>query len=316
MEKVKVSYILKLAVIGFILMFVSGIAIMKLIFMLSTISMPDFTGMKTEKAIKTAQRMKIDLKIDDEIYSPIYEAGCVVSQDIKARTEIKKGRTVYIVVSKGSKTVIIPDISAQPKSAAVVLLRNNGLLEGNDTVVSSAIYKDTTVISQSPAAGQPSPAGIRVNMLRSSGPRKRDYLMPNLSGMNAFAAFESLRKNKLLIEKLTVEPNEDIASGTVLAQEPPAGFMVNEKTPISFKASIKESDAALKKRIVKITYANPGNLPVLVKIHVLSLNGSEVLYNEVAQPNEPINVNAAIRGEALVQIWNGTEIDREMEFKN
>ena len=51
-------------------------------------------------------------------------------------------------------------------------------------------------------------------------------------------------------------------------------------------------------------------------IKVLSLNGSETLYNEVAQPNEPININATILGDALVQIWNGTEIAKEMEFKN
>ena len=312
MEKVKTSYILKLAVMGILLMFISAAAIMKIIFMLSTISMPDFTGMPAERAQKIASRMKID----DQIFSPIYESGCVVSQDIPARTEIKKGRTVYIVTSKGSKTVTIPDISAQAKSAAVIMVRNAGLLDGNDTVVSSPIYKDTTVISQSPAAGQQSPAGIKVNMLRSSGPRKPDFMMPDLTGMKAFEAFGMLRKNKLLIDKLTVEPREDIDSGTILEQDPPAGYLINEKTPISFKASIKESDTTLKKRIVKITYSNPGNLPVLVKINVLSLSGSEVLYNEVAQPNEPINVNAAIRGEALVQIWNGTELAKEMEFKN
>jgi serine/threonine-protein kinase len=316
MEKVKVSYILKLAVLGVLLMLISAAAITKVIFMFSTISMPDFSGIKTEKAQKMAQRMKIDLKIDDEIYSPIYEVGCVVSQDIPARTEIKKGRTVYIVVSKGSKTVIIPDIAAQSRSAALVLVRNAGLLEGDDTVVFSSIYKDTTVISQSPPAGQESPAGIKVNMLRSSGPRKTDYLMPDLTGRNTFDAFQSLRKNKLLVEKLTVEPSEEIASGTILNQEPPAGYMINEKTPISINASIKESDTTLKKRMIKIAYANPENLPKLVRINVLSLNGSETVYNEVAQPNEPININAAIRGEALVQIWSGTEIAKEMEFKN
>lgn len=316
MEKLKVSYILKLSVMGLLLMLISGAAIMKIIFMLSTISMPDFTGMKTEKAQKIAERMKIDLKIDDEIYSPIYEAGCVVSQDITARTDIKKGRTVYVVVSKGSKIVTIPDLTAQEKSAALVLLRNSGLLEGNDTVVSSSIYKDTTVISQSPAAGERSSAGIKVNMLRSSGPDKKDFLMPDLSGVNVFNAFATLRKNKILIEKLTVEPNEELASGTILSQSPPAGYLINEKTPVSFKASIKESDTTLKKRIVKIIYSNPGNLPALVKINVLSLNGSDTIYNDVAQPNEPINVNADIRGSALVQIWNGTELAKEIEFKN
>ncbi|MEI7542683.1 MAG: PASTA domain-containing protein [bacterium] len=316
MEKEKVNLIFKLSVIGFIFMLITAATIMKIIFVLSVISVPDFTGMKTEKAQKKASRMHIDLKIADEIYSPLYETGCIVSQDIAAQTKIKKGRTVYLVVSKGSKIVSIPDITMQQKSAALVTLRNNALLDGNDTLVASTSYRENTVMAQSPCAGQETTAGIKVNMLRSSGQRKKDFLMPDLTGINAFAAFSSLRKNKFLIEKLSVEPNEELASGTILSQDPPAGYIVNEKKPISLKASIKQSDTTLKKRIIKIIYANPDTLPQLVSIKVLSLNGSETLYNEVAQPNEPININATILGDALVQIWNGTEIAKEMEFKN
>jgi serine/threonine-protein kinase len=316
MEKVKVSYILKLAVIGVLLMFISSAAITKIIFILSTISMPDFTGMPIDKAKRTASRMKIDLKIDDEIYSPLYKTGCLVSQDIQAHTDIKKGRAVYVVVSKGSKIVMIPDISARVKSDAVVQLRNAGLLEGYDTVVTSSMHADTTVIAQSPAPGQEAPAGIKINMLRSSGSRSTDYMMPELNGQNVFGVFSGLRGKNLVIEKLSVEPNEELPSGTILSQEPRPGYIVNSKTPVSLKASIKESDQTLKKRMITITYANTEALPALIKINILSLNGSDTVYNEMAQPNEPININAAVRGQALVQIFNGKDLVKELEINN
>jgi len=92
--------------------------------------------------------------------------------------------------------------------------------------------------------------------------------------------------------------------------------MVNEKSAITLKASINENDLRLKKRIINISYTSESATPQLIRINVLSLNGSETVYNEVAQPNDPVNVSAAVRGQAVVQIYGGIELLKEMEFPN
>ena len=116
MEKIKLSYILKLAVTGIILAGVSAVIAMKIAFYLGTITMPDFTGTMLEKALKTSQGMQIDLKVDAEVPSAVYEKGVVVSQNISPNAKIKKGRTVYVNVSAGSKIVSVPDLSNMQKS--------------------------------------------------------------------------------------------------------------------------------------------------------------------------------------------------------
>jgi serine/threonine-protein kinase len=316
MEKVKFSFVVKLVVIGMILSGISAAVVMKVIFAVSTITMPDFTGIRLETAQASASRMKIDLKVDDQVFSSLYENGCIMQQDIKKGTEIKKGRTVYVIVSKGSKLVTIPDITNQPKNAALVLLKNNDLNAGYETTIKSNVFKEDAIVAQSPAAGQDGPAGIYVNFLRASGKKDKSFLMPDLSGRDVFKAFQTIRKSNLLIEKLDVEINEGLKSGTIISQQPEGGYMITEKTPITLKASVQESDVKLKKHIIKISYANPAQVPQLVRITVLSLNGSETVYNEVAQPAEPININATIRGEAVVQIFHGTELVRETEISN
>lgn len=315
-EKTGLSFIVKLVIVGLILSGISAAVVMKVIFAISTISMPDLTGIKLENAQKMADRMKIDLKVDDQDFSSLYEAGCIMQQDIKKGTKIKKGRTIYVIVSKGSKQVSVPDITNQVKNAALALLKNSDLNPGNETTIKSSIYKEDTIVAQSPAAGQTAPAGINVNFLRASGKRDRTYLLPDLTGRDVFGSFASLRKAGLMIQKLDVKTNEGLKSGTVVSQDPAPGYMATEKTPITIKASIQDSDVKLKKRIIKVTYSNPLQVPQLIRINVLSLNGSETVYNEVAQPGEPINVDATVRGEAVVQVFNGTELAKEMEIAN
>ncbi|MGD0566445.1 MAG: PASTA domain-containing protein, partial [Candidatus Goldiibacteriota bacterium] len=313
MEKVRFSYILKLTVIGFILMFAAAATITRIISALSTISMPDLTGIKLDRAQKLAFRMKIDLKVEDEINSPLYDAGSIIAQDIQARSEIKKGRTVYVVVSKGFKLVQIPDITDRPKAEALVMIKNAGLLEGFDAIIASPSIKDTNVISESPGAGQVVPAGIKINMLRSSGPRVKNFVMPRLTGRDTMEVFSILKSRDLHIESLSAESggsetSGSAASGVIISQSPQAGFLVNEKSAITLRASINENDTRLKKRMINISYTSASTTPQLIRINVLSLNGSETVYNEVAQPNDPVSVSAAVRGQAVVQIYGGTEL--------
>ncbi|MCE5300527.1 MAG: PASTA domain-containing protein [Spirochaetia bacterium] len=314
MDKEKTGFILKVSFVGFILFFVTAALVMRVIFSISTIYMPDFTGLKVEKAQKQAARMKIDLKIEDEQFSNVYEQGMIITQDIKPKTQIKKGRVVYVVVSKGSKLVLVPDITNSLKSKAIVDLKNTGLIEGSTAAIRSNIYKENIVIAQSPAPGEEIPAGMPMNLLYSSGERERDFLMPNFTGRTIFDSFELIKTNKLMVEKLIVEENSGLESGVILSQSPGAGYMVNNNTPITLKASINESDERLKKRIIHLSYVNPAQVPQLIKITVLSLNGSDTIFSEVAEPGQVITLSTAVRGNALVQIYNGTGLAKEMEF--
>ena len=153
MSKVKFSFIIKLVFMGSLLSVLTAAFVMKFLFSISTITMPDFTGVPLENARKVAERLKLDLKVQDEVHSNIHQKGCIVTQLTKPKEKIKKGRIIYVIVSKGSKLVTVPRITGLLKSKAMINLKNSDLEEGYESEVSSRIYKENSIIAQAPAPG-------------------------------------------------------------------------------------------------------------------------------------------------------------------
>jgi len=315
MEKNSRFFIFKVVVLGIFLSVISALAAMKFLFSISTINMPDFTGIKFEEASNSASKMGLELKIEDEVDSNVYEAGLIVSQSVKPRAKIKKGRVIYITLSRGSKIVAVPDLTGVPKARAVLRLKNADLQEGFEAIVSSNIYKEDTIISQSPAPGEQVPFNTRINLLRSGGKKGAGFLMPDIKEKNVSEIFAILKKNELFVETLTITDDPALPSGTIIAQSPEPGYLINQDSPINLTATRQEGDTRLRRRMIKINHTLSGVPSArLVKITVLSLNGSETIYNEITLPDRPITVEAAVRGSALVQIFLGTQLVREIEY--
>ena len=98
MEKIKLSFWLKTFALGFFVAVISAFFIIKVVTLLNTITMPDFTGLSYEKAGKIAKHLKLDLKVENEVYDNVYDTGAVLSQDIKPKLHIKRGRTAHAVL--------------------------------------------------------------------------------------------------------------------------------------------------------------------------------------------------------------------------
>lgn len=316
MEKVKGSFILKLIFLGFILSCLTAALVMKFLFAVSTISLPDFTGTALEKAQKTASRSGIEIKVENEVDSNIYEKGLIVSQDMPPKSKIKKGRAIYVVVSKGSKIVPVPSVIGSLLSKAVIELKNAFLDAGYEAAVSSFVAPKDTVMAQSPPAGENAPSGSQVNVLKSTGPKDFEFMMPDFRGKNISDIYAIMKKYELTIASLSVQDDEKPESGTVISQSPDAGYKITKDTPITFTASKRPADLKLKQRLIKFSYRLENTTsPALVKIQVLSLQGSETVYNEMTPPDRIISESATVRGDALVQFFVGTQAVKEVEFK-
>ncbi|HRU38390.1 MAG TPA: PASTA domain-containing protein, partial [Candidatus Goldiibacteriota bacterium] len=142
------------------------------------------------------------------------------------------------------------------------------------------------------------------------------FLMPDFSATSISEIYNAIRKYNLSISSLNVEENKDLESGSIISQSPLPGIRINKETPISFTVSRRPGDSSLRQRLIKFSYKLENAVsPSLVKIQVLSLNGSETVYNEVTSPGRVINESATVCGDALVQVFVATKIDKEMEFK-
>ncbi len=315
MDKEKFGFIFKVTLGGIVVFFLTALLVMRFIFTISTISMPDFTGVPFDSAKKVADKLKLTLKIENEIFTNLYESGCIVSQDIKPKSKIKKGRSVYVVVSMGSKMIAVPNIIGMLKQNAILNIKQSNLDEGFETIVTSGIYKENTVISQYPAQGENVPTGTKVDLLRSGPPEVPNFLMPSFINQNIFDVFKTLKDNQLFVTGLTINTNETLDSGIIVDQSPGAGNMVNKDTPIVFTINKKSSDPKLKNKLIKITYKLEGyDVSKLVKINLFDLGGNRVVYNNVTSPNEVVDLKESILGEALVQVFIGTDLVKELEY--
>lgn len=317
MEKIKFSFIFKIIIFGIFISVITALFVMKFIFSISTISMPDFTGVELEKAQKICEKLGIDLKVEDEIYNNVIEKGKIISQNLKPKSKIKRGRTVYVILSKGSKLVTVPDITNTLKSKAIIELKNNDLEEGIESTITSNIYKENFIIAQFPLPGTQIEFKSKINFLKSSGEKKQEFLMPDLINQNIFSIYKKLSSKKLFISQLLIEENENFESGTIIEQKPPFGYKITKESEIVLKVAKKPSDTSLKKRLIKISYTfTEANVAKLIKINVFSLNGTETIFNEILEPGKTVNLNARVIGDAIVQIFIGNELIKEIEYKS
>jgi eukaryotic-like serine/threonine-protein kinase len=88
---------------------------------------PDVTGASQDDATNQLQNAGFDVNVVQQ-FSDTVDQGTVISQDPGAGSQLEKGHTVTITVSKGSQTITVPDIATgTPVDQARQTLENAGL---------------------------------------------------------------------------------------------------------------------------------------------------------------------------------------------
>ncbi|NMB41629.1 MAG: Stk1 family PASTA domain-containing Ser/Thr kinase [Firmicutes bacterium] len=95
--------------------------------------------------------------------------GYIIRQDPGKDFHLKKGDTVYVVVSEGKKPFPLRDFRGMPLEEATEWLHANGLVQRNVDGEFSDEFAEGKVISQFPAAGDPVQTGDPVDLTVSKG---------------------------------------------------------------------------------------------------------------------------------------------------
>lgn len=91
-------------------------------------TVPDFTGVKLDQALRTAHQYDLELHINDSLFVPAYEGGIVLDQLPEGGVEVKPGRTVYITINSfRQKTVPVPYVAGRSLRQAKNMLEIAGL---------------------------------------------------------------------------------------------------------------------------------------------------------------------------------------------
>lgn len=134
-----------------------------------SVKVPNVIYKQSSEATTILVNKKLHAVVKDSIYSDEIKTGIVVSQKPEQGTMLKPDGTVFLVISKGSKFVKLPDLTGMSVQAAWIRLRGIGL---NFTVADS-IYSDeyspNSVIQTSPSAGERVEKNSKIKLIISKG---------------------------------------------------------------------------------------------------------------------------------------------------
>ena len=143
-------------------------------------TIPNLYNLTLDEAQRTLDRLNLDIRVNiEDEYSNEVEKGKIISQQPMLGTELKKGDTVTIVLSKGPMKGNIPNIVGLTLAEAENILKENKLTLGNIKYEYSDTYNNGIVIYQDPKSGTESNQEWgTVNVTVSKGPRPEEPVQP------------------------------------------------------------------------------------------------------------------------------------------
>ncbi len=280
-----------LAALGF------GIYLFHRWFEVPTVRVPD---VRREDLVVAQERLQaaglrgevVGHRFDSEV-----PANYVLEQSPAPGEEVKKGRKVELILSRGPELVLVPGVAGKPREEAVELLENAGL-----RVEESQAYDERVpagvVISQRPVEGNRVGRGTTVSLVVSKGPPPPPFPMPDLRGQTQDEARRSLAAAGLRLG----EVREELSSyprGQVAGQDPLPGVRVREGDTVNLVLSA--GCARESRRLYPVTEE------ATVRVVLMDQAGERVLHEAPHVPGEQVEVTACWSGEvARIQVfYNG-----------
>jgi serine/threonine-protein kinase len=199
------------------------------------VQVPDLVGAPVDRATQIAADLGLGLRVDpnprpdDRI-----PAGSVSQQEPAAGAAVRQQRTLRVWVSSGPRSTTMPTLVGQSERAARLRVGEDGIEVLTVSQFRSPDYSADAVVSQDPSPGS---SGPRVSLLVNRGESSNTYLMPDLIGLAGERAAEALRIRGLRVSIVGSQIAPNLPVGTVVRQQPAAGFQIGPSDSISLEVS-------------------------------------------------------------------------------
>ncbi len=192
-----------------------------------TISVPDFKGLKLSRAHQIAKHENLQLQIIDSTFIDYMPKGCIVDQNPRPGTHVKKDRTIFITTNAFRRAQV-----SVPKVAGLSYRQGKATLEMHGLHVGTLIYRPdfakNNILKQmyngeEIAEGTLIDKGSRIDLVLGDGHGNNATPLPDLNGMTQFEAVNELNNAYLNVGKVTIEnaaTASDSLNARVYKQEP------------------------------------------------------------------------------------------------
>lgn len=198
---------------------------------------PDIRGISLNQANSVCRKSGLNIVVIGKRFSDELPEGFIVEQDPLPQEGLKEGRAIKVVVSKGPKMEIVPDLRNVTLREAELSLKSAGLNMGRISRIFAHEDFSNQVLETFPTHGSHVMKGGVVDILLLVGNKPRRFLMPNLVGMDLPFVRELLQKRGFTISRIVTELRNDEYPNKILSQRPGPGEIIEEGGAIEFVVS-------------------------------------------------------------------------------
>jgi beta-lactam-binding protein with PASTA domain len=293
-----ISRVLKIAILLVVFILIVGASAYLTLTMIikneDTVIVPDLAGKNIVYVLELLTDLGLNTKIEGSEYSTEMPKNNVIFQEPEPGSEIKKGRDVRIIISKGPKSILMPNLERLPVQQARIILEENSLCPGQISSTYSNRIKKDSIIAQVPSAGTMITRNECINLLISLGIRPQAYKMPDLEGRSLDSAIPMIESSNLILGKIASVFYKDKPLNTIIAQEPLSGYLVTEGGTVDLVINRKPGRkghgylAGSPEESFFRYRVNDGFLKRHIRVVLNSFGVSNTIFDEFVQPGEEI----------------------------
>ena len=196
-----------------------------------TVVVPALKDKKVVYALQILSDLGLNTRIQAARYSADVPAERVIAQQPRPGAEIKKGRTVRLVISRGPLSVSTPPLTGLSGNQAAIILEENGLCSGTRSYTRHAELRAGTVVAQFPRPGAVINRDQCVDLLLSDGRYPEAFAMAELVTLPVDDAILKIEAGSLALGAITTTgrlPGCRRPGGPSGCQPPPVGCRAAE----------------------------------------------------------------------------------------
>lgn len=290
-----ISRFIKIGLFIAIFMVAAGIGTYSAVHLLihgkNNVIVPDLQGKEVVYALEILSDLGLNTKVKGSKYSPEIPKNHIISQAPDPGTEIKRGRDVRLVISKGPYAVVIPNMIGMDLPMAGIALEENDLQQGTLSYTYHGQRPKDEILAQFPGPGTTALRESPLNLLVSLGPRPQMLRMLDLEGQGLEYAFDAVEKYHLTVGSIVQEDDPDKPDNSVLDQSPSRGYPVPAGSSIAltinrhtrkFKADGRQMVTLFRHR------APEGFLRQHVRVRTIRPDGALEIFDDFIKPGEEI----------------------------
>jgi beta-lactam-binding protein with PASTA domain len=305
-----------LAIGLFILGFLSALITMNIVAQGEQGKVPSLTGKNIAAALEEVTSLGLNLKIESQEFHRNFSPHTIISQKPEAGKVIKSGRTIRVILSKGTQMVTIPDVCGEPWLRAQTILQENDLKVGHLTKIYHQRVEKNVVICQDPPAHDQAEQGGIVNLLISEGREPKYYFMPEIAGRSLDEANRILRALPLKVSNIHYEFHEGLEPNIVIEQFPRAGHRVGTEDKITLHVSKEKSiqEEVGTYKVLQYTVP-PGSRPRRVRIILREGREEKEIFYAKKEPGSQVELLVKTTSRTVAFIYLDDILVKEDHFK-